>query len=550
MNKNTNLSRMTGGRALARGLVANGIDTVFGVPGVQMDALFDGFYHEREKLRVIPTRHEQGAAFMACGYAQASGRIGVFSVVPGLGLLNTLCAAATAEACSASVIALTGQVATPTIGRGLGMAHELRDQGAVARGVVDWVERVRHPSDASPILNAGISAIRDRRPRAGVLEVAPDQLSATALMPNPEPAQATDEILPDPDQIARAAKFIGDAQRPLILIGGGAIGSESEMMDLAIRTGAPVVPSYTAGGVFPSDHRQHCNGLVGQELWPDADVIIVVGKKFTTPVLGWGPTQAKIIRIEVDPDQIWRPIPPDVAIVAHAKAGLRALNAALSTAQFNVRPLPDNFEALRQEVEEKRARFEPIGAYASAIRRALPEDGILVGDVNQLSYYQWYFHPTNRPRTALFPGYQATLGYSVPAAIGAKIACPDKSVISVSGDGGFMFCSQELSTAMQQKAAVVFIVLNNGGYRNVQMIQDRSYGGRRIATDLHNPDFVSYAQSFGMEAARVSDPHTFAETLDRFIASDMPTLIEIEIEEVPFFWADVKVPASAGKPLF
>jgi len=536
---------MTGGEAIAESLLANGVDTVFGIPGIQLDNLFDAFYRRRNRLRVIHTRHEQGAAYMAMGYAQSSERTGTFVVVPGPGLLNSLTPLADAASANLPVLGITGQIPSAQIGQGLGMVHELKDQMRAVEGVIDWVRRANHPSDVPGLINQAFRHMRSRRRKPAVFEMAPDIMgikAPVALLP----AQSADAPpSPDPDLVRKAAARIAAASYPIIMVGGGIAGAEAVLRDFAERLGAPVVMTQNARGALPEDHALAHHMLCGQELWPRADLVIAVGTRFTTPALAWGrQNDLPVIRIDIDPVQIAKPARAATAIVADAVGGLRALLQVLEGMSVNCRP--DGHGEIRAELRRKLDALEPIAGFARALRQALPRDGIVVSDITQFGVYARFGLPVYTPKSYLLPGYEATLGWAYPAALGAQIANPGRKVVTFAGDGGFLFNVQELATAAQHRIPVVALVFNNRRYGNVHQIQAKSYGGRHIAVDLDNPDFVALARAFGIAGARVETAEQLHETLRAFLAASAPGLIEIPVGELPDVWSLVKRPPSQG----
>jgi len=536
---------MTGGEAIAESLLANGVDTVFGIPGIQLDNLFDAFYRRRNRLRVIHTRHEQGAAYMAMGYAQSSERTGTFVVVPGPGLLNSLTPLADAASANLPVLGITGQIPSAQIGQGLGMVHELKDQMRAVEGVIDWVRRANHPSDVPGLINQAFRHMHSRRRKPAVFEMAPDIMgikAPVALLP----AQSADAPpSPDPDLVRKAAARIAAASYPIIMVGGGIAGAEAVLRDFAERLGAPVVMTQNARGALPEDHALAHHMLCGQELWPRADLVIAVGTRFTTPALAWGrQNDLPVIRIDIDPVQIAKPARAATAIVADAVGGLRALLQVLEGMSVNCRP--DGHGEIRAELRRKLDALEPIAGFARALRQALPRDGIVVSDITQFGVYARFGLPVYTPKSYLLPGYEATLGWAYPAALGAQIANPGRKVVTFAGDGGFLFNVQELATAAQHRIPVVALVFNNRRYGNVHQIQAKSYGGRHIAVDLDNPDFVALARAFGIAGARVETAEQLHETLRAFLAASAPGLIEIPVGELPDVWSLVKRPPSQG----
>jgi acetolactate synthase-1/2/3 large subunit len=542
------MPNMSGGQAIVRSLLEHGVSTVFGIPGIQLDHLYDAFYERRNNLHVVHARHEQGAAFMAMGYAQASGETGVFAVVPGPGLLNSLTALATAASANLPVLGLTGQIPSYQIGQNYGMAHELKDQRAVSRGIVDWVARAEHPSQVPALLADAFAAMHSGRKSPAVFEMAPDQLGARAPVEPlpPVPPQPAPE--PDAELVGEAAERLSKAARPLILVGGGIVDAEAPLLAVAEQLGAPVVMSPNARGTISDAHPLAFEMLGGQELWQAADVALVVGTRFTTTALAWGrEDEVETIRIDIDPTQIVKPRRAGIEIVTSAARGLEALAGALTALGPRKEPPSAALAAVRDELAAKLADLEPLSGYGRALRAALPADGMVFADVTRFSVFTRFAVPFYEPRSFFMPGYQATLGWAYPAALGAKIARPERKVVAITGDGGFMFTVQELATAQHHRIPVTVLVFDNKAYGNVKMIQAQSYGGRHIAVDLTNPDFVAMAASFGMMADRVEAPEQLEEVLRRHLAAEVPSLIEVQMPEAPNVWSLVRRPPSQGE---
>jgi acetolactate synthase I/II/III large subunit len=534
---------MTGGQAVIRTLAGFGVDTVFGLPGIQLDPLFDALHGQRQTLRTFHTRHEQGSAYMALGYAQASGRPGVFAVVPGPGILNTTAALATAAGSNVPVLGLTGQIPSRQIGLGLGIPHELRDQTMALQGVIPWVERAASPEAAPSLLTEAYRTMLQGRQQPAVFEMAPDILAKTADVTLPDGLPPLDRPQPDTSAVEAAARLIATAKNPAIFVGFGAMDATESLRRFAERIQAPVIMSRSGGGAIDARHPLAAGMLAGQALWPEVDLAIVVGTRFLAPGLSWGRQDAvKTIRIDIDPRQATLPRPADVTLICHADTGLDALTASVAQ-----RPAEGGrVAAARRDVAGKLATLTEQFALAEVIRAALPEDGILVTDVTQLATFVQYGMPFYHPRSLITPGFQGTLGYAYPTALGAKVAFPNRKVLSISGDGGFMFNVQELSTAVAHGIGVVAIVMNDGAFGNVKRIQQTQYGGRMIGVDLHNPDFVALARSFGMRGVRADGPEELRVALNDAFAADGPALIEVPVGELPSIWGLIQRPPSAG----
>ncbi|MEX2617094.1 MAG: thiamine pyrophosphate-dependent enzyme [Alphaproteobacteria bacterium] len=538
---------MTGGQAIVGTLTEHGVDTVFGLPGVQLDNTFDALYEARNKVRLIHTRHEQGAAYMALGYAQASGRVGVCITGPGPGLLNTGAALSTAAASNVPVLCLAGQIPSTQIGLGIGMTHEIRDQSAAMRGVVKWVGRADSAGEAPGVMREAFSQMLETRHQPAVFEMAPDIMGkAENVTLLPAEDYAIDPPL-DEAALNEAAAILNAAGTPAIFVGSGVFGAEAELLRLAELLQAPVIMSRTGRGAISDHHPLAQTMIAGQELWPNVDAAIAIGTRFVAPSMAWGRMdEVKTIRLDIDAEQAQKPRAADVTVVARASAGLKALADRIA-AMGRVRPSRlDEYAANRAAAQEKLSGLEPQYGFARAIRDALPEDGIVVTDVTQMATFLQNWMPVYHPRTLITPSYQGTLGYGFATALGAKVGCPDKKVVCVSGDGGFMYNVQELSTAMAHGIDLVTIVFNDNTFGNVKRFQKEHFGGRHIAVDLHNPDFVALAGTFGMKGVKAETPAALQAALEDAFAGSGPVLIEVPIGEVPNTWALVKRPPSAA----
>lgn len=539
--------RMTGGQAIVRTLTRQGIDTIFGLPGVQLDNTFDALYEARNAIRTIHTRHEQAAGYMALGYAQASGRVGTCIVGPGPGLLNTGAAIATAAGSNAPVLCIAGQIPSSQIGGGMGMTHEIRDQTAAMRGVAKWVGRAETPAEAPGVLGEAFSQMLSERHQPVVFEMAPDIMGEAADVDLAAAQAFRHDPEPDQNALEAAARLLGEAENPAIFVGSGVFGAEAELQYLAELLEAPVVMSRTGRGALSDRHYLAQTMISGQELWDSVDVALVVGTRFSAPGLAWGRAEdVKLIRVDIDAEQAGKPRAADVTLIAQAATALDLLATRVQPHNRTRMSREDELRAARQSADEKLAALQPQYDFARVIREVLPEDGIVVTDVTQMASFLQNWMPVYQPRTLITPGYQATLGMGVPTALGAKVACPDRKVYCVSGDGGFMFNVQELSTAVAHGIDVVIIVFNDSAFGNVKRYQKESYGGRYIGVDLHNPDFVMLGRSFGMTALRAETPDALRKALQEADATPGPALIEVPFEEVPSIWKLIRRPSSAA----
>jgi acetolactate synthase-1/2/3 large subunit len=539
-------ARMTTAEATVAALIAHGIDTVYALPGVHNDHLFDALFKAGDQVRTVHTRHEQGAAYMALGAALATAKPQVYTVVPGPGLLNSAAALLTAYSMNAPVLALIGQIAQSAIGRGLGHLHEIRDQAGIIERLVDFSCRIRSPAQAAGLIAESFHAMASGRPGPAVVECAMDIWGRSAPLAAIAPPLPPTQPPIDEDAIRDAAKRLAGAKRPLIVAGGGAQGASPEVTELSRLLQAPVLAYRRGRGVLDSRDPFSVTMPLGRELWGEADVVLGVGTRLFNAFTQWGiDGELAVIRADADPEEPERFAPPAVALVGDAAPILRGLVDRLDGHR---RP------SRRTEMEERQARMRgrldklgPQIGFLDAIRAELPEDGIFVDEVTQVGFAARLLLPVYKPRTFLSPGYQDNLGWGFATALGAQHARPDVPVLAISGDGGFLFTSNELATAMRHRIALTVVVFNDGAFGNVRRIQEESYGNRVIASDLANPDFVRYAQSFGAEAERAHDPKELRAALRRaFKRRDGPTLIEVPVGPMPSPWEFLQMPRVRG----
>jgi acetolactate synthase-1/2/3 large subunit len=511
------------------------------------DPLFDAFYHAADRLRVIHPRHEQTAAYMALGAALATGKPQAFAVVPGPGLLNAGAALLTAYGMNAPVIGLIGQIPQADIDRGHGHLHEIHDQLGLMRHITKWAERIRSPQEAPGLVSQAIWQATSGRPRPVALECALDTWAKRAEVTLPaEPMRLPPETIDD-EAIEAAAKILGNAERPILVLGGGAQDASAEVIEIAQLLEAPV-SSYRRGrGVIPSSHRLAVDMPVGHRLWKEADAVLAVGTRFFIQNGNWGiDDKLKVVRIDIDPDEPDRLRKPDVALIGDSAAQLRALIAALPKHNRKRASRDAELKGHRAWFAERLSRLEPQVSFLKAMRAALPEDGIFVDEVSQMGFASRVAFPVEKPRTYLSPGYQDNLGWGFGTALGAKAAMPDRKVLAIAGDGGFLYQIGELATAVRHNLAVVVVVFDNGAFGNVKRIQQERYGNRLIASDLHNPDFVRLAESFGVAAFKATDARELEAALHKAFALNAPALVHVPHGDVPSPWDLIMMPKVRG----
>ena len=528
-------------------LIAHGIDKIYCLPGVQNDPFFNALFDMTDRITPIHTRHEQGCAYMALGAASVTGKPAAYCVVPGPGFLNTTAALSNAYGNGAPVLALSGQVPLAYVNRDTGFLHDIPDQLGIMQRLTKWAARIKAPHEALHLTDEAFRQLTSGRPRPVALEVPLDvwgketsvSLPAGEVTPHPAPS-------PSDAQIEAAAKLIGNAERPLIMVGGGAMDAGREVTALAEMLEAPVAAYRMGHGVVDARHRLHVSFPAGHRFWGEADVVIGIGSRLHSQYTGWGTDEnLKIVRIEIDPEEMVRHRSPDLGLLGDAAPTLKRLIAALSK-HNKARPgRAEHVAKIKTEVlNDLRRTLQPQVAYLDAIRAELPANGIFVDEFTQVGYASRLAYPVYGPRTYLGLGYQGALGMGYAYALGAKSARPDLPVVSINGDGGFMFNVQEMATAMQFGIGVVAIVFNDGAYGNVRRMQKEDYGNRLIASDLRNPDFVKLAESHGMPAVKAHNPEELRVALRKALAAGVPSLIEVPQGETPAPWKYIQLPRN------
>ena len=516
--------------------VANGVDTVFGIPGAQIYPLFDGIY--KHNLKLIVPRHEQSAAYMAMGYAKSTGKTGTFAVVPGPGILNTTAALCTAMGNCSPVVGLTGQVPSEFVGQGRGHLHELRDQAGTLKSIIKEAFSITDAGDTAKVVSQAYACARSGRPGPVSVEMCWDTMASETEFVAATPAeQQLPEI--DLDTLRSAAEMIARARKPMIMCGAGAQHASAEVTALAELLDAPVTAFRSGRGVVAEDHPLGLSAVAARQLWDECDLLIGIGSRLEMPYLRWGdymhyerkPSAGPaLIRIDIDPAQM-EIFAPDLGVIGDSAQVCRALHDLLLS---RVTPDPERRQAVARAKAVARdalQSLQPQMAYLDVIRQVLPRDGFYVPELSQMGFTTWVGGlPVYQPRTYVEGGYQGTLGYGFPTALGVKVANPDKAVVSVSGDGGFMFGVQELMTAAEFNIGLVSIVVNNHSYGNVRRDQEQGFGSRFCGSELATPDFVKLAESFGVRGYRVDSPEALKPLLARCIELNQPCLIEIQSE--------------------
>jgi acetolactate synthase-1/2/3 large subunit len=537
------MARMTGAQALLKSLTDHGIRTIFGLPGGQLDNFFDAMFQAGDRIRYVGSRHEQGAAYMAFGAARSTGDPATYVVVPGPGVLNTTAALCTAYACNAPVLCLTGQIPSGSIGRCYGELHELPDQLATLRTLTKWSTRVERPQDAPTQLAEAFRQLRSGRPRPVSVEMAMDVMACEADIPD-LPVRAVTPSEPDPDAILAAARRIAAAKAPMIYVGGGAAHAAPETLALAELIRAPVVAFRSGRGIVSDDHPLGLTLPAGHRLWPSVDLVIGIGSRMMEPLMHWGlPPDLAVIRIDVDREEITRHGAPSVGLLGDSVCALRALLPAVERCLPRTRRSRLDVATAKAAVAAEIQQIQPQLSWLGAIRDVLPRNGIFCDEITQCGFASWYGFPVYAPRQHINCGYQGTLGYGYATALGVKVANPDRAVVSIAGDGGFLFNVQELATAVQHNIGLKTIVFNSNSYCNVERQQREWFGNRLIGSSLKNPDFVALAEAFGAAGYRADSPAALRQVLERAFAEPGPALIEVPVGDMASPWKYIMLPA-------
>jgi len=528
------MTRMTGGQALAKQLYREGVRVVFGVPGVQLYGALAAIRDE-PGIRYITVRHEQATTFMADGYARSGGAEGVALVVPGPGLLNAASGLHTAYTASSPVLLISGQVERERIGKDLGALHEINDQLEAIRPLTKWQKRVVEPHDIPGAVHEAFRELRTGRPRPVEIEMPPEAMLETdeidLLEPSPvmRPAAAGGDI-------DRAAAIMLSAERPVIYAGGGIhlSGAHEELRDVAELLQAPVITSPEGKGAVSDRHPLSLGTALAplgpvRELYDACDVILAVGTRFA---LGAPKHGQRVIQIDIDPEETGRHCDAAERLVGDAKATLRELAERLAAEGTSRSSRTAEMEGVRRRLEDPDLRTEPQESILSSLIDGMPDDAIVVSGMTQMGYYSRVFLPVYQPRAYFTSSYSGNLGFAYPVALGAKVACPEKPVLALCGDGGFMYNSQELATAVMHGINVVAVVFNDGAFGNVLRDLEMDYGGQ-IGARLHNPDFVKLAEAYGAVGFRTDEPTQLGDAVAKAFDADRPAVVDVPVEGMP-----------------
>jgi acetolactate synthase-1/2/3 large subunit len=523
---------MNGGDLLIECLKAQGVRCVFGMPGTQNIQIYDSLLRcGAGAIDHYLVRHEYGASIMADGYARAGGDVGVALTVPGPGASNASTGLLQAFTDCVPVLLLTGQHDTAHFSRDPAKLFHGLDQMSFFEPLTRFCGSARSVADIPRLVEQAFQVLRAPRPGPAMLEFAQDVITADATGHDVPPrVDGQTAAAPDEALLEQAAEAIGAARRPLLLAGNGVItgGARQALRDLAEKLQAPVVATRRGKGALPEDHPLAlCNvgGYLGQQALDAADCTIAVGCRFTSiDTNSWSRELPRpLIQLDPEPGEIGREYECDTGVAGD-------LNASLQSLTDRVAATAGNWSG---RLEAWRARFaeQPPLPLLPDIRQALPDDGILSVDVHGIGYSVFSEYPINDPETFIYPCIGVSLGHAFPAALGARLARPDRTVVCFSGDGGFLMGSPELATAMRYGIDVTVVVVNDAALTAIKGSQERDCEGRTIDTELTNPDFVAFARSYGAHAERVDDLGEFRAAFERAMAVQGPALVEVMLQD-------------------
>lgn len=534
--------KVRGGVALIKALEAHGVRTTFGIPGVHTLDAYDALYDSDHIATILP-RHEQGAGYMADGAYRATGKPGVALIVTGPGVTNVVTAAGEAFADSSRIVIIATNLERKYLDTLEGNLHEMKDQMGVMRPVTKWAHRVMSAKEIPGAVAEAFRQVQTGRGRPVYLEI-PIDVMAEEVEIDELPVGEGERTAPNPEQVAEAADLIAAANRVFIFAGGGCDDDEVSplLRELAHELGAPVCTSLMGKGAIPEDD-DYAVGAFGYRWSPEspiaslmkgADLTIAIGTGLgvRTTAQGTMPLPTPLIHIDIDPHEIGRRYPTAVGIVADAALTLKALLEAVRAGKrpkerWSVEEIRAVREANFQPANERAERYV---AYLRALREATPRDAIVTCDMTMMCYEAVRYFPVYEPRTFTFPRGFGTLGSSLPTALGAKIARPDRKVVSLNGDGGFQFTMQELGAAAHHRIPVTIVIFNDSTHTAVKVAQREAYPGRYIDVDLVNPDYVKLAGAYGITAVRAESPAALSEALASALQREEPVLIDVPIK--------------------
>jgi acetolactate synthase-1/2/3 large subunit len=525
------MERLTGGQAIVAQLEREGVDVAFGIPGVHTLELYDALVDSG--IDHVTGRHEQGVGFMADGYARATGRVGVALVITGPGLTNVATPVGQAYSDSVPMLVISTANETNEGDRGAGMLHELKDQQGVMESIAAYSERVERVADVPGAIADAFSYLESNRPRPVHVELPTDVLERE------EPVELVDRTpgsLPGPDEVRldEVAERLAAAERPLLVVGGGAAGAAGEVRSLVEETRVPVLTTTAGKGVVPTTHECCLGATFGEaatdEFVASRDLVLAVGTELSENETA-STEFPDLVHVDVDYANFGRTHETDLGVVSDATAAVAHVRERLADRGVGFEGTAAAVAEAKPAPVSETVDDDPRHRILAVLRDALDDDAVVVNDMTKLCYEGRKAFPTGEPGSFLFPRGYGTLGYAPPAAYGAAIG-DERQVVALVGDGGFLFTVGSLATAVRYDVSVPVVILNDDSYDVLEDVQLRDYG-RVMGTDIENPDFVALAESFGTAASRVEMADVETELparLDDAFDRERPTVLEIPVE--------------------
>ena len=554
------MERISGSEALLRSLIAEGVDTIFGYPGGAVIPVYDSLYDYKDKIKHVLVRHEQGATHAAQGYARVSGKVGVTLVTSGPGATNTLTGIADAMMDSTPLVVITGQVASPLLGTD---AFQEIDVIGITQPITKWAYQIRRAEDIAWAVSRAFYIASTGRPGPVVLDFAKDAQVGKVDFEYKH-VDYIRSYQPEPeinlDRIAQAAALINQAQKPFCLVGQGVIlgHAEKELLEFLTKNDIPAAATTLGLSAMPSDFPLN-KGMLGMHgnVGPnrktnECDVLIAVGMRFDDRVTGDLKTyakQAKVIHLDIDNSEIGKNVPVDVKVLGNAKHTLPRITELLETRKreaWNAEFEPDaqeEFEKVIKHELQPESGYLKMGEVIRKVSEATNNDAVLVTDVGQNQMVGVRYFKYNHTRSVVTSGGLGTMGFGLPAAIGAKFGAPERTVCFFTGDGGLQMTIQELGTIMQENLDVKIILLNNNFLGMVRQWQELFFHERYSFTEMVNPDFVSIAKAYGIAAREVQKREELDEAIQEMVNHKGAYLLVADVERFEMVYP--MVPAGA-----
>tara|TARA_B100002051_G_C16741073_1_gene644349 strand:+ start:1274 stop:2938 length:1665 start_codon:yes stop_codon:yes gene_type:complete len=543
-NKNLikkNFKKKTGGQILINCLYNEGVRVIFGLAGIQM-------YHaimpilEYSNIRFITTRHEQATTYMADGYARAGGKIGVAMVVPGPGLQNASAGITNAYASSSPVLIISGQINRDKISKNIGLLHEINNQIDIVKPITKWQKRILKAKNISEVISESFFRLRTGRPRPVEIEIPPEALSEKANFPKYSVRKIKKENIKN-KLITRAAKIICKAKNPVIWAGGGVHISQASktLLGLAEYLQMPVLTTPEGKGSISDKHYLSIGTPQGRstgnskdflrDYFNTSDLILALGTRFATAA---PKKKQKVIQVDIDAKEIGRNHKNTLGLLGDANNVLSKILKNVKKITKPRRRKKDFFNKIRfDRYQNPVNKIEPLASYVKALRSGIPEDGILVTDMTTIAYYTRAQYQTYYPRSYFTSSYSGNLGSAFPTSLGIKVARPNKVVVSISGDGGFLYNAQELATASQFGINVIAVVFNDQAFGNVKRDMKEIFNNKTLGVELKNPNFLKLAEAYGVKGIKATSPNELEKSLKYAVALNRTVLIEVPIGELP-----------------